>query len=259
MTKGRSTNFPVVSLDQALDLTQKIWNHAQRHPVPATTVVEKLWGYSPSSSSGLQRLGAIRAFGLVEVTGSGSNRKVRVIDEAAKVLLDHEESPRLLKEFALTPRVHQVLWNELASEGMPPDDTIRHYLIFDYDPPFKEDAAQRLIAEFRRTCEYAELTGGGIPQEPTKASSAEEEFAYPEEEKSDDNTEKISQRPSKSAPEIGRRQDVFSADEGQIVVEWPSNLSTESIEDIKMWFDIIIRKMERASGSSNSDHEKGES
>jgi hypothetical protein len=42
------------------------------------------------------------------------------------------------------------------------------------------------------------------------------------------------------------RQDVFSLNEGTCTIQWPTNLSPESLEDIKDWLKIVERKIARS-------------
>lgn len=273
MSKNRSTNFPAVDIGEAVDLAHNIWENAERHLVPAETVVQQYWGYSSKSSGGKQRLGALRSFGLIDAEGSGENRRIRLTEEAAKILAGHVAKDQLIKECALAPRVHRILWEELCSgSGLPPDETLRHYLIFDFEPQFSKSAADRLVAEFRRTMEYAGLAddgGQGImvggaesvasagPVEAERgsesvgegglsASTAAVDQAHP--------ARRLSARSSGS----GRRQDVFSVDEGEILVEWPYALSEETVADIEEWFKILVKKMRRASGSKSARRDEVE-
>lgn len=45
--------------------------------------------------------------------------------------------------------------------------------------------------------------------------------------------------------ELGRRQDVFSLNEGPVTIQWPASLSPESFEDVSAWLDILKRKIGR--------------
>ncbi len=42
------------------------------------------------------------------------------------------------------------------------------------------------------------------------------------------------------------KQDTYTLDEGDVVLQWPARLSQESYEDLKDWLDLIARKMKRA-------------
>jgi len=252
MSKNRSPNFPSVDLGEAVDLARKIWDHAQRHPVPVQTVFQKLWGYSAASSGAKQRLAAVRAFGLVEVSGTTEKKQVRVVNAAGKVFAGHPEGPVILRDCALMPRVHQTVWNHFGDEGLPPDETIKHYLMFDFDPSFTDDAARRFITEFKRTVEYAGLsTLENGESETSWVGKTEEEKASEDGSSEVSRSDKTEKR--KSIVDSNRRQDVFSVDEGEIVIEWPIMLSAESIEDVEGWLDIIKRKMKRAAKRIDSE------
>lgn len=44
----------------------------------------------------------------------------------------------------------------------------------------------------------------------------------------------------------GMNSDVFTLDEGEAVLQWPTRMSPESYEDFKDWLDLIMRKAKRA-------------
>ena len=44
----------------------------------------------------------------------------------------------------------------------------------------------------------------------------------------------------------GFRQDVFSLDDGQVILRWPEKMSASSYEDFKDWIEIQVRKIGRS-------------
>lgn len=42
------------------------------------------------------------------------------------------------------------------------------------------------------------------------------------------------------------KQDVFSVAEGEVVLNWPTPLSADSIEDLRVWLKIMERKITRS-------------
>lgn len=44
----------------------------------------------------------------------------------------------------------------------------------------------------------------------------------------------------------GTKQDVFSLDEGQVVLQWPDGMSKNSFDDFKDWIDLQLRKIGRS-------------
>jgi hypothetical protein len=43
----------------------------------------------------------------------------------------------------------------------------------------------------------------------------------------------------------GYRSETFDADEGAVTISWPSNLSSQSVEDMKDWLELLKRRIER--------------
>jgi hypothetical protein len=51
---------------------------------------------------------------------------------------------------------------------------------------------------------------------------------------------------ARSGGRANMRQDVFSVEEGEVVLSWPVSLSQESIEEVKDWLKILERKIARS-------------
>lgn len=51
----------------------------------------------------------------------------------------------------------------------------------------------------------------------------------------------------------GYRSETFDADEGEIRISWPSNLSLQSVEDMKDWLELLKRRIARRAGDVGSD------
>lgn len=52
--------------------------------------------------------------------------------------------------------------------------------------------------------------------------------------------------PSIRAPMAGTRQDVFSLEDGIVVLQWPEKMSAESYEDFESWLQLQLRKIKRS-------------
>jgi hypothetical protein len=157
----RSPKYPTVSLEMAIGRAQIFWDKEKRNTVPVPVAV-KHWGYQSKSSGGMKTVAALINFGLMDDKGSGDERKVFLTDAAMRILLDtradSSERWRLIREAALKPKIYQdVLANYPA--GLPSDDTLRHFLIFDKE--FNEDAVDGFIKDFRATLVYAKLGESG--------------------------------------------------------------------------------------------------
>lgn len=52
----------------------------------------------------------------------------------------------------------------------------------------------------------------------------------------------------------GHRSEKFDADEGVITISWPANLSTQSVEDMQSWVELLMKRIERrAKAGEGSD------
>ena len=49
------------------------------------------------------------------------------------------------------------------------------------------------------------------------------------------------------------REDVFSLQEGNVSIQWPSSLSRESYQDLADWLEILKRKIGRSVQSEESE------
>lgn len=56
----------------------------------------------------------------------------------------------------------------------------------------------------------------------------------------------------------GNKEDVFTLEEGSVVLQWPERLSDESVQDLEDWIQLIIRKAKRSArrGPPNEESEK---
>src|SRR5206468_2533585 len=119
--RHRSPNYPFVNLEKAIERTKQIYEQDRRHDVPAKVVSEKRWEYKPGSSQGDQVIAALRAYGLVEVSGASDKRMVRVSDRGYRILAGAADAGERLKDAALSPSIHGELWQKYGTNGLPSD------------------------------------------------------------------------------------------------------------------------------------------
>lgn len=157
--KQRSPSYPGIGLEVAIERAQALYGQEQRNFAHIDTAIGH-WGYRPKSGAGLVVVAALKKFGLVDEEGGGSTRKVRVSEDARRlILLDSDEHRnervRLLKKLALTPTIHSELWKKYGA-ALPSDATLRYELITERG--FTDLAVREFIPQFRATIAYAGLT-----------------------------------------------------------------------------------------------------
>lgn len=256
--RTRSPNFPVVDLEAAVEFTRQIEQIAKRHPIPTSAVIEKAWKLKAGSSRGLQLVAALKQFGLIQDEGAGESRHVKLTEEGAKVVLNHPDRSRLIKDMALAPKIHSHIWNQYGGGSLPPDETLTHYLLFDHEPPFNSSSIDAFLKQFRNTIDFSGL-GLSTDKMDTidyNGDSQNDEINVSADINRAEDKERVRDQ-QKPRSKIGMRQEIFTLDEGDIVLEWPEKLSQASYEDFESWIQIVLRKAKRAVADKKDEVNNG--
>jgi hypothetical protein len=154
---GRSPAYPAFPIDKALSQVRLLFKNEGKYETPASTATAA-WGYSIKSSGGRQALATLKYYGLIDVSGDGDGRKVKVSSVALDILQDtredETEKKKLIRKVALTPAIHKALY-ESYPDGLASDGTVTHYLV--KEQGYSMDAARDVLAGFKQTCAYAGL------------------------------------------------------------------------------------------------------
>ena len=245
----RSPNYPAIDLNEAISRVRQLYAEEKINPT-TVSVASAHWGYKSIKTGGSAIIAALNAYGLVDTEGgTGEQKQVRVSNLARRIILDERPDSRervqLLKEAALRPKLHTELWDKWAS-NLPSDVNIAYHLVADRG--FNEKTVEGFIAGYKASLDFAELInngkladGGRGEKENETASSSGSAALF----------RQILQAPkaqeSHVAPTARPRmnQDTFTLDEGQVVLQWPADISAESYDDLKAWLDLITRRMKR--------------
>lgn len=155
--QGRSPSYPGISLKTALEKAKAQYDAEGKYAIPLPSAF-KAWGYSDKSSGGRDVRASLRYFGLVSIEGDGDQGKVKLTDDALRVLLDEREDQTernaIIRRLGQNPAAHKKLLAQFP-EGIKSDATAIHYLMF--EESFNKGAAEALVAEFKETAAYAGL------------------------------------------------------------------------------------------------------
>lgn len=153
--QGRSPSYPGLTIEAALAKAKAQYEAEGKYPAPLPSAF-KAWGYSDKSSGGREVRASLRYYGLVSVDGEGEAAKVKLSDDALRVLLDaredQTEKKAIIKRLALNPAAHKKLWAKFP-EGIKSDATAIHFLVF--DEGYAKEGAEALVAQFKATASYA--------------------------------------------------------------------------------------------------------
>lgn len=171
----RSPSYPAVSLKTALRKASDFYKIEGRNEAYQSVALTH-WGYSPGSGNGLQLAAALASYGLIDASGSGSNRKVKLSQIALKILLDDREDSseklQYIQSLALKPKINQKLWN-LWGADLPSPANMKHHLIFEEN--FNEKSVSGFVKDYIETIEFAGLDRADKPDFEEGATQSEDQ------------------------------------------------------------------------------------
>jgi hypothetical protein len=152
-TRQSSPRFPFIGLTKAIQRAEQLREAAGANFVPMEQLRE-IWGYAPKSSGGDQTVAALGYYGLLEETGSGDGRRLKLSDMAVRYLRDERPEVRqqLAGQMALAPKVMQNLWNLWGWE--PPTNPAVARSILKNDLNFSDTAAAQVLDVYRANLQF---------------------------------------------------------------------------------------------------------
>jgi hypothetical protein len=172
--RTRSPAYPFVNLETAIARAKEFWDKEQRNAANVNVAMTH-WGFVAGSSNGAQTVAALTSFGLMQDEGIGDKRKVRLTQNALRIILgtDPKERAELVKQAALAPKIHQQLWETLGNDP-PSDAQLRHTLLLEWPTPFNENAVDGFIREYRDTIAFAKLSKSDTVASEVKDNGGDE-------------------------------------------------------------------------------------
>ena len=220
MARSRSPNYPQIGLKEALQRVSGVYKRDYQSTLTRDLAAERL-GYSGLNGKSLAVLAALGKFGLLE----GRGEDTRVSDLAVRILAFPQGAPErlaALREAASRPELFGELDQRFA-QGQASDGSIRAWLVTrGFIPP----AAEAAVRAYRETRQLLEAEAGSEPP-PMPAPVA---LAPP------------------PKPDGGTRRAVFGLAEGEVVITAPVFLSAESVNDLRDFLDVFMKRALREAG-----------
>jgi hypothetical protein len=233
MGRSRSPSYPQIGLREAVQRVKCVYDRDYRNSLTRGMAAERL-GYSGLNGKSLAVLAALVRYGLVE----GRGDEVRVTDLAARILaypLASLERSEAVAEAARQPALFGRL-DERFAEGAASDAAIRAWLVTQgFIPP----AAEAAVRSYRETKQF--LAEQPLRQ-PISTLVAAERRALSE-------TGSPAEPPAR--PE-GVRRAVFGLAEGEVVITAPVFLSAASVEDLRDYLEVFMKRALREAGLPDS-------
>jgi hypothetical protein len=159
--KQSSPRYPFIPLAKAIDRAEQFRQVAGNNAALAVDA-RKAWGYAPKSSGGDQTVAALSYYGLIDDSGSGEARKLKLSDMALRYFRDERPEVRtdLLGQFALKPRAMQRLWDMWGRQ--PPSDAIARSIL-KVDLYYSDYAANEVLGVYKENLQYIPAEKPAIP------------------------------------------------------------------------------------------------
>lgn len=153
--RERSPSFPYADLGESMELVKKIYAVAKMNEIRLVDAADTL-GMTPKSGSFMRYISAMSQFGLIDVSGAGDQRRVKISQNGRRMLEDDRPGVResLYSNSALLPKLIGGLFR--GDDGMPhwgrdrPVDRVAESILR-FDLNFTQDAARRFLAVYDAT------------------------------------------------------------------------------------------------------------
>ena len=257
----RSPHAPSIDLEDALGKSRLFHSKEPTRSAPAQIAIKHM-GYN-LSGSGLGVLASLKRFGLIETRGDEASLSKLALDIIEDKRLESEERETAIRRAALLPRIHAKVFANFNGT-IPSDETLLHYLRKELD--FTDTGGNAFIKQFRATLTFANLEDGGKlhgdesttkKDEPTASQRAITGSFHPGKDEY-----RTPQPPAAWSDALTTRptmiQHTFDLNEGEVVFRWPARISLEDYQDLKVWHELMGRRMKRAVATDDDQETESE-
>lgn len=152
--KDRSPSFPYIGLSKAIERTQQLFTYASRHEARIVDASKPAWGLGPKSSATLQTVAALLSFGLIEDSGSGESRRIKLSDIGYRAVADPRPGAKeqALSDVALKPKLIAEMRAKWGTKRPPEAICVGDLTI---DRGFTADGATLFLRVYDDTVSYA--------------------------------------------------------------------------------------------------------
>jgi len=213
---GRGPSYPALSIQDAIEKLRAFYNAERRNAAPVGSAAGH-WGYTEKSSSTRLVAAALIQYGLMEDSGSNTDRKLKVSERGLDIVLDTENSPKRLlaiQEAVRAPKANAEVFARHPPSDLPSDQTLKYFLL--REKGFNDGSVDGYIKTLRESIAYAKLDKETILSTVGKGSSDE--------------------KPSKDVPEVG---DLIQWEaSGVLRLEGPRRVRAKQEHDGNWWVFI---------------------
>ena len=235
--KERSPSFPFISLSKAIHRAEQMLAAHRRSPA-RPSVVGETWGYSASSSGFIQTVAALRAYGLLDDTGRGEDRRIQISELAQRILNDSRPGARevAILEAARKPK----LMLEFIGLWLPDKPSDAHRISeLTLDRGFTFEAAKTFLRIFDDNISFSKLNGGDKIEDVNleePLDQVQHQVASATQERPRTGIGAIATAIKAATNPVA----TLPLPEGVASLVIPSELSERSVKALRQWLDVMV-------------------
>lgn len=244
--RQRSPNFPYATLRDCVDLVRMLHDKVQTTQIPVDLAYRRM-DLNPSSSVSLRIMGSLTGYGLLNVEGSGKDKRVNVSELGRRIAIDtRPDSPEIIglyQKAIFNEPMMQKAWNEWRRNLPRDQEAIETVLRLHYDFS-NERAANRFASviidnySFAQLDEYFEGVNNTVDEQDE--INGEENNAMSQNQGGGQN------KPPKDMPDLTKY--TIPLDNSQFAyIYLPLTISVDDAEDIPEYINLILKKIRRSS------------
>lgn len=246
MAKVRSPNYPALDLRAALMAARTAYEKDNRNKMSQAALGKHL-GHDSLSGPALGKIGALRAYGIIE----GKGDELRITDDAVAALMAPPGSPESIEtvhRLAGRPKLFQDIEKDFPTRPSP--ENLKFWLI---KRQFAPDAAEKAAKVYLATAELVEW--GSLDYDPDNAEHRETLTDMRQESRvaTKSTPAHSTAMPPPSLAKPGMLQEVFNLDEGPVTLTVPATLSEASYADLADQFELFLRRAKRRVASKKDE------
>jgi hypothetical protein len=150
----RSPSFPYIGLTKAIERVEGLYAFAKRHDARIMEAAKPAWNLGAKSSGTLQTVAALLSYGLIEASGIGEARKIKLSDLGYRAIADPRPGAKeqALATAALKPKLIAEFWETwgLDRPSAPIAEGTLHF-----DRGFTADGAKTFLKVYDDCVRYA--------------------------------------------------------------------------------------------------------
>ena len=284
--RHRSPAYPTVGLREAVERVGKLYKTDGKAGAPSKLAAVHI-GFATAHGQALSALAALKKFGLVAESGN----RIVPTQRAIEILNLPANDPRRIqavKDAALAPEIYRELIEQHRDTGWPADDVLQADLIT--YKSFNPHSVAGFVKDFKDTLEFAGLSDFGVlgsePAQSLKVGdyvqwesqgvlqfdvprkvtgiSADGGFVLvegsttgiPMEQVSKSDPSPIQQDwppPKQIKPAFGIAREVFALEDGEAVLQWPTSLNADDVQELEDWLALVVKKLKRLKAKQATD------